>query len=534
MPATVEGRPLAAAGPATARDPVVHTLATAIREPATQTPAPATTRPAGTRGTTRRVLPARTARARRITRWTLVRIAIVVAAAFAAWWAVRKYGRVYTFFDMKIYHGAMVWLTSGHDLYEFVAPKTTLGFTYPPFAALAMAPMAALPTLAAGWVNAVLSLAALTLVLVWLLVPLADRHGWPRWFTVALAVPLASATEPVRETIGFGQVNLLLAVLIFADVVALRNRSMVRSGAASALRNRSLVPAAERFRSAAAGGAASALPAPSAGRGIRTALGRLWTTGALAGVGVGLAAAIKVTPALFIGYFVVTRQWRAAIVSTATAIGATLLTFVFMGSDAATYFSSVMLNTGRVGEVDATANQSLAGLLARLYDSTTTPTLMWAAFALLLLAVGLTRAASAHREGDEVAAFTLVGLTANAVSPISWSHHLVFLVPALIILVDTALRRRSAARGFATHGAFTRGPGGVPALAGLPALGAAVGIYLVFVTSPIWRFEHKLALGVSHYHDGLHGVLGENSLVLIIIALVAMLPWRPGAEPVFD
>ncbi|HKT02522.1 MAG TPA: glycosyltransferase 87 family protein [Rugosimonospora sp.] len=437
---------------------------------------------------------------RRITLWTLVRVGAVVAAVLCARWAVHKYGRSYSFFDMKIYHGAMVWWTSGHDLYQFVAPKTTLGFTYPPFAALVMAPMALLPTMAAGWVNTVISVAALALVLTWVLVPVADRYGWPRWFTVALAVPLAWATEPVRETLGFGQVNLLLAALIYADVVALKHRSKVASGTAT----------------------------PSGGT-----LRRLWTSGALAGVGVGLAAAIKVTPALFIGYFVVTRQWRAAIVSAVTAVGATLLTFLVMGGDAATYFTSILFDTGRIGEVDATANQSLAGLLARLYDSPTTPTLMWLSFAMLLLAVGMTRAATAHREGDETAAFTLVGLTANAISPISWSHHLVFLVPALVILMDTALRRRSAARGFATRGAFTRGPGGIPALAGLPAAIAALGIYAVFVVSPIWRYEHKLSEGVSHYHDGFIGALGENSLVLIIIALIALLPWRAGAEPAF-
>jgi hypothetical protein len=229
---------------------------------------------------------------------------------------------------------------------------------------------------------------------------------------------------------------------------------------------------------------------------------------------------------------VVTRQWRAALVSAGTAVGATLLTFLVIGHDATTYFSSILFDTNRIGEVDATANQSLAGILARLYDSTTTPTLMWLAFAVLLLAVGLTRAANAHREGDEMAAFTLVGLTANAISPISWSHHLVYLIPALGILVDTALRRRSAARGFAPRGAFTRGPGGIPALAGLPQAALALGVYVVYVMSPIWRFEHKLP-AVSHYHDGLHGALAENSLGLIIIALIAILPWRAGAEPAF-
>jgi alpha-1,2-mannosyltransferase len=448
---------------------------------------------------------------RRFTGWTLVRLGFLAAALVGAWWAVKKYGRSYSFFDMKIYHGAMVWWTSGHDLYQFVAPKTTLGFTYPPFAALVMAPMAVLPTMAAGWVNTVVSLAALTLVLIWLLVPIADRQGWPRWFTVALALPLAWATEPVRETLGFGQVNLLLAVLVYADVVALSKRSAIATG--------TVAPP----------------PAQAGDRGpvLLAGLRRLWATGVLAGAGVGLAAAIKVTPALFIGYFVVTRQWRAVVVSAGTAVGATLLTFVVMGSDTSTYFSSILFDTGRIGEVDATPNQSLAGLLARLYDSPTTPTLMWIAFALLLLAVGFTRASGAHREGDEMAAFTLVGLTANAISPISWSHHLVYLVPALVIIIDSVLRRRSAARGFAPRGAFTRGPGGIPALAGLPAAAAALGIYVVFVMSPIWRYEHKLSEGVSHYHDGLLGALGENSMALIIIALVALLPWRPGAQPAF-
>ena len=152
-----------------------------------------------------------------------------------------------------------------------------------------MAPMALLPTLVAGWMNTALSLAALALLLTWLLVPIADRCGWPRWFAVALAVPLAAATEPVRETLGFGQINLLLAVLIYADFVALRNRAQ----------------AGHRVRPA---GRLAGSPgwARFAGSG---------QTGALAGVGVGLATAIKLTPAVFIIYFVVTRQWRAALAS---------------------------------------------------------------------------------------------------------------------------------------------------------------------------------------------------------------------------
>jgi alpha-1,2-mannosyltransferase len=439
----------------------------------------------------------------RIDRRTLVRLGIVAVTVLASLWAVDAFGRRYHFFDLKIYHGAMVWWVHGGNLYDFIAPETTLGFTYPPFAALAMAPMAFLPTLVAGWVNTFVSMVALTMLMVWLLTPIADRYGQPRWFVVALAVPLAAATEPVRETLGFGQVNLLLALLIYADFRALRHRAEPDT---------------------------RPQPDPTTLRGRAL---RLWRSGATAGVGAGLATAIKLTPGLFIIYFVVTRQWRAAATSAITSLAVTVLTFAIAGRETVSYFTSVVVDTGRVGEVDATANQSLAGLLARLYDSQTTPTLMWFAFAMLVLAVGLSRARTAHAEGDELTAFTLVGLTANAICPISWTHHLVFLIPALVILADTALRRRAAARALLTsRGRWTWGPIGIPALAGVRHAAGAIGIYVLFVVSPIWRYEHKLPT-MSHYHDHLWGALMENSLALVIIGLVALLPWRPGADPAF-
>lgn len=454
---------------------------------------------------TRPALDRRTAWTRdlRIDRWTLVRLGIVAVTVIAAIWSVKAFGRKYSFFDLKIYHGAMVWWTHGGNLYDFIAPDTTLGFTYPPFAALAMAPMAFLPTLVAGWINTLFSLTALALLLIWLLNPIASRYGWPLWFVVAVAVPLAAATEPVRETLGFGQVNLLLGLLIYADFRALRHRAEPDTR-----------------------------PAPDTGTWRGRAL-KLWRSGATAGVGAGLATAIKLTPGLFILYFVVTRQWRAAVTSLVTFLGVTVLTFAVAGRETVTYFTSTVLDTNRVGQVDATANQSLAGLLARLYDSETTPTLMWFAFAMLVLAVGLSRARTAHAEGDELCAFTLVGLTANAICPISWTHHLVFLIPALVVLADTALRRRAAARALiSSRGRWTWGPIGIPALAGVRHALAALGIYLLFVVSPIWKYEHKLP-EMSHYHDHLWGALMENSLALVIIGLVALLPWRTGADPAF-
>ncbi|KWV34461.1 glycosyltransferase 87 family protein [Micromonospora rifamycinica] len=444
-----------------------------------------------------------------IDRRTVVRTGIVAAVAYAAWLAIGAFGRPYNFFDMKIYHGAVVWWASGHELYEFIAPTTTLGFTYPPFAALAMLPMARLPIEVAGWINAAGSIAALAVVLAALLRPIVDRLGWPLWFTVAIATPMATAIEPVRETLGYGQVNLLLFALIMADLVGLRWRS--RRG--------------------------------SHGRDTDGPLLRLLYSGSWAGVGIGLATAVKLTPALFIAYLLITRQWRVAATAVGTTIGVTLGSFALVGTESRAYFGGVLWQTERVGAADMTPNQSLAGLLARLYDSIETPGLLWLAFSVLILALGLSRAANARADGDELTAFTLVGLTANVISPISWSHHLVWVIPAIIVLADAAVRRREASRGLSvrTGQQSYGGPPGVsglrppiwyPTLTGLRHGVAALGLYLLFLISPIWPYEHKLP-EVSHYQNGLFGALMENSLALALIVLVAALPWRPGAEPAF-
>lgn len=448
--------------------------------------------------------------ARGIDRRTVVRVGVIAGVWYAAWLAIGTFGRPYNFFDMKIYHGAVVWWAGGNDLYEFIAPRTTLGFTYPPFAGLVMAPMSVVPMAVAGWLNVFASVGALAVVLTALLRPIVDRMGGSLWYTVAIATPVAAAIEPVRETLGYGQVNLLLFALVIADLVALRWQAR-RNGE-------------DRVEDGP--------------------LRRFWLSGAWAGVGIGLATSIKLTPALFIFYLLVTRQWRAATTAIGTAFAVTFGTFAVAGHESMTYFTRVLWETERVGAADMTPNQSLAGLLARLYDSIETPGLLWLSFALVVLAVGMSRASTAHAEGDELTAFVLVGLTTNVISPISWTHHLVWVIPAIVVLADAAIRRRSASHGLVrpsgqpigtqalTSMTSLRTPIWFPRLTGLRHAGAAIGLYLLFLISPVWPYEHQLP-EMSHYHDGFFGALMENSLALALIVLVAALPWRPGAEPVF-
>jgi alpha-1,2-mannosyltransferase len=136
--------------------------------------------------------------------------------------------------------------------------------------------------------------------------------------------------------------------------------------------------------------------------------------------------------------------------------------------------------------------------------------LLWLSFALLLVAVGFIRARSAHADGDEIAAFTIVGLTAAAVGPVTGTHELIWVLPAVLILLDAAARTRLAARR-PLPGRGHRRPG-----AGYAA--GAVLTYLLFVLAPVWTWP---------------GVPAQNSYALALILLVNAVPWRAGAAPAY-
>ncbi len=362
--------------------------------------------------------------------------------------AVRVFDAHYRFFDMVIYHDAIRWWSNGGELYDYAAPvRGELGFTYPPFAAFVLLPVARVPAATAGWLNAAGSVLALTVVLAVLVAPVAARLGRPPRLVLAAAVPLALCTEPVRQTLGFGQVNLWLFALVLLDLMVL-------------------------------------------GRG-----GSRW-----AGVGVGIATATKLTPGLFIVYLLVCGRWRAARTATVTTAVLTGGAFLLAPAESLRYFGDLLWRTDRVGAADALTNQSLAGLLARLAGTPSAPAGWWLAACLLVLVVGLRRARLAHAAGDEATALTLTGLTANLVSPVSWTHHLVYLPVAVLVLADAAARRRDP----------------------LPAV-AAVTVYALSVVSPIWL--------VPDEPGGLRALILRNAFTLLMLTLVATLPWRPARTP---
>ncbi|WP_416957001.1 glycosyltransferase 87 family protein [Streptomyces sp. Agncl-13] len=331
-------------------------------------------------------------------------------------------------FDLRVYYGTVhTWLHHGGRIYDYRVPGTTYGFTYPPFAAVSMAPMAYVGLGTAIVAALVLNLGALAVVLRILAGPGWRRYGWFGWALVACGLALF---EPLRDTFSFGQVNLLLLALVLGDGWLL-----------------------------------------STGRGR-------W-----AGVGIGLAAAIKLTPALFIALLLLARRWKAAAVATAVALGATGLAALVVPDASRFYWTRAMWDTTRVGRLDYVSNQSLQGVLARLGE---TGRPLWATVVVLVLAVWAVRARRAIVVGDWTAAFALTGLTACLISPITWVHHLVWLLPSFAVLVR----------------------------AGHPRIAGA--LYGVMCTSVVWLWFHDAS--------GIDGFLGSNTYTWITLGLLLWLP----------
>ncbi|MEU2061203.1 glycosyltransferase 87 family protein [Streptomyces sp. NPDC013455] len=353
-------------------------------------------------------------------------LVLLTAAAVTAFTATVPLLR--DFFDLRVYYGTVhTWAHHGGRIYDYRVPGTGYGFTYPPFAAVAMLPLALLGRTTAIVVSLLVNLAALAVVLRVLAGPQRRRQGWYRW---ALCLCLLALFEPLRDTFGFGQVNLVLLALVLGDCLLL-----------------------------------------ASGRGR-------W-----AGAGIGLAAAVKLTPALFIGLLLLAGRRRAAGTAAAVAAAATALAAWADPAASRFYWTEALWDTSRVGRLDYVSNQSLQGVLARLGE---TGRPLWATAVLLTLCVWVWRGRRAVAAGDWTAAFALTGAAACLVSPVTWVHHLVWLLPSFAVLLR----------------------------AGRPRTAAAV--YAVPCTSVVWLWSDDAS--------GLDGFLGGNAYAWIALGLLLGLP----------
>lgn len=380
-------------------------------------------------------------------------------------------------FDLGVYYGTVGHWVDGGRIYDYLVPGTHYGFTYPPFAAVCMLPMTLVDWRSAVAISLLLNAAAAATVLYWSAGAVVRRQGWNRWFTFAVAGCLFALLEPVRDTISFGQVNLLLPALVLADAWLLSAGRERFAGPAGRLADRLAGPLADR------------LAGPLSGR--------------LAGLGIGLAAAIKLTPAIFIGYLLITGRRRAAGTAAVVAVSATLLTLWAAPDASRMYWTEAMWDTDRVGSLAYVSNQSWQGVLARLSDPAAPSRTVWALGVIVILCVWAWRARRAAAAGDEPAGFALTGLTACLISPVTWVHHLVWLLPALVVLIDAGVR--------------AEGDG----LRRRRLLYWSAAIYVVLCSSVVWLWSRSAT--------GVDGFLGSNTYVWISLGLLLALPLREGA-----
>ena len=311
----------------------------------------------------------------------LVRWALLAVGALVLAWPYR-HGRLPM--DLHVYVKGGQAVAHRADLYGPSVSVSGYPFTYPPFAALPFALIADLPV----WVIIVVTCAAfyasLVAVVRWCAPGALGRAGysWRSWLPVAVI----GALVPVWATLHDGQVNMILAALVVGDALVVRR-----------------------------------------GRGAL----------------VGVAAAIKLTPAVFILYFVVTRQWAAARNAVLGFAACTGLAWLILPSDSWRYWTHTLFDTSRIGDISRVSNQSLSGLAHKQFSGTTDVPAVWLGSALIVAVVTLWTAARLHSRGYEVLALGIVGVLGCLLSPITWTHHWVWVVPLLFgVLSSPAWRSR--------------------------------------------------------------------------------------------
>ena len=277
--------------------------------------------------------------------------------------------------DLEVYRQAARVLLSGGDFY---ALPGQLQFLYPPLAAVLSVPLALLPTtpVQIGWtVAGVLALLAVL-----------HRVGLQGWVLSLVATASIVFAEPVRQTLGFGQLGIFLVALVILDLV----------------------------------------PGPRV-LGRRVLPEGFW---------VAVATCIKLTPALFAVYLLLVRRTRAFVVALVCGIVLTVLAGVVVPQPSIEFWGRLAHgDTGLGGSIVYFTNQSVMADVARVLGLGPGAALLGLALSAVVAALGTWAAVLWHRRGDVPLAVMLGGVTTLLASPVSWLHHFVWIVPLAVVLV---------------------------------------------------------------------------------------------------
>ena len=281
--------------------------------------------------------------------------------------------------DLEVYRQAALVLLRGGDFYSLPGQ---LQFLYPPLAAVLSVPLGVLPAtlVQIGWtVGGVLALLAVL-----------HRVGLQGWVLSLVATASIVFAEPVRQTLGFGQLGIFLVALVVLD----------------------LVPGPRVF-------ARRVLPEG------------FWTA---------LATCIKLTPALFVVYLLLVRRRRAFVVAVVSGVVLTLLAAVATPRQSLEFWGRLAHgDTGLGHSIIYFTNQSVMADTVRVLGLGSGAALLGLALSAAIAALGVAAAVLWHRRGDVALAVMLGGVATLLASPVSWLHHFVWVVPLAVVLVRDLL-----------------------------------------------------------------------------------------------
>ena len=316
-----------------------------------------------------------------------VLLAISIAARLA-WTYLVPNGA--NFVDLHVYVGGAGALDQPGTLYDYVyadqTPDFPLPFTYPPFAAVVFYPLHLLPfgVVAFAWQLGIIAALYGVVRISQRLLGGGDRRTAMLWTAVGIWI------EPLRSTFDYGQINVLLVLAVLYAVYSTR----------------------------------------------------WWLSGLL----VGLAAGLKLTPAISGLYFVGARRWGTAVFSAVVFFGTIAVSALVVGDQTRYYFTELLGDADRVGPIGTSFNQSWRGGISRIlgHDAGYGPLVLAGIAVTAVLALLAWRAVGGAE--DRLGAIVIVELFGLLVSPISWTHHWVWLIPLMIWLLHGPLRDRLGAR----------------------------------------------------------------------------------------
>src|SRR6516165_7560892 len=292
--------------------------------------------------------------------------------------------------DLDVYRTGGRVLLHGGDLYgrlPRLGDGHQLPFTYPPFAALCFIPLAILGYAAANWLLTALTIGCVAASLWCFAASTPGQAGARMRRLLPWALPAALLLEPVRSTLAYGQINALLMALVTVDCLTRAPR---------------------------------------------------WPRG----IGVGIAAALKLTPAVFLLFFLLRRDMRSVARAGLSFAACTGIGFALAPHDSLRYWTQIAYQPARIGGISYASNQSILGTLARLGLSNPARTWLWLALCLLVAALAVTGMRGALKRGQVTHALALNAVAGLLISPISWSHHWVWAAPALLIYLSSNPDRR--------------------------------------------------------------------------------------------